>query len=499
MNDIASSRGIVGNMTRRIIKKLLTHNSTALRRIMNVPLAVALFAAAVGLVQSFPIPITVVDDWNTGFKLSFRIHMPQDVRGGWKLSLKFSKPVKAVQAFTALVTFISDDKRVACLENQPYNADLDKGRMVFMEFLGTKMVKDEKAPVPTLEFHPGPSSSCDVTPPPPATILPPSGEQERVATELVNEWSGGFKLKLKVLLLDKVSGGWKMTVTFSRVVNSLKTPNASKNPKKQRKTKEYYLEDEGYNAKLNKCDMLEMEIIGKVPKKKSTPEVTVTFRRKEGSYSGGSPDDCATPSPPATSAPQTTAAPSSSKPPSTARLTTQVASTARPTTKYHSTGKPTSGKQSTAGPTTAEVSTNQHTTKKPSTAAPTSSPGRYNLNEVLHKSILFYEAERSGKLPANNRISYRGDSALKDKGNEGEDLTGGWYDAGDHVKFGFPMAYSTTVLTWGLLEYRDAYQASGELADMLDCIKWPLDYFIKAHTSKFEFYGQVKWSYFEHG
>ena len=53
---------------------------------------------------------------------------------------------------------------------------------------------------------------------------------------------------------------------------------------------------------------------------------------------------------------------------------------------------------------------------------------KYNLNEVLHKSILFYEAQRSGKLPANNRIPWRGDSAMNDSGMHGEDLTGGWYD-----------------------------------------------------------------------
>ena len=53
---------------------------------------------------------------------------------------------------------------------------------------------------------------------------------------------------------------------------------------------------------------------------------------------------------------------------------------------------------------------------------------KYNYAEVLQKSILFYEAQRSGKLPANNRIPWRGDSALRDHGAEGQDLTGGWYD-----------------------------------------------------------------------
>jgi hypothetical protein len=53
---------------------------------------------------------------------------------------------------------------------------------------------------------------------------------------------------------------------------------------------------------------------------------------------------------------------------------------------------------------------------------------KYNYDEVLHKSILFYAAQRSGKLPVDNPIPWRADSALTDRGNNGEDLTGGWYD-----------------------------------------------------------------------
>ena len=54
---------------------------------------------------------------------------------------------------------------------------------------------------------------------------------------------------------------------------------------------------------------------------------------------------------------------------------------------------------------------------------------------------MFYEAQRSGPLPADNRIEYRYDSALDDL------IVGGYYDAGDHVKFGFPMAAMTTQVT----------------------------------------------------
>jgi len=117
--------------------------------------------------------------------------------------------------------------------------------------------------------------------------------------------------------------------------------------------------------------------------------------------------------------------------------------------------------------------------------------GNYDYAKVLSASILFYEAQRAGKLPADNRIKWRGDSMLDDKGDGGEDLTGGYFDAGDLVKFGFPMAYSVTVLAWGIVDYEDAYTKAGELANARAGVKWGTDYFIKAHTKDNEFYGQV--------
>ncbi|CAF1310342.1 unnamed protein product, partial [Didymodactylos carnosus] len=122
---------------------------------------------------------------------------------------------------------------------------------------------------------------------------------------------------------------------------------------------------------------------------------------------------------------------------------------------------------------------------------PTLPNGNYDYGAVLRASLLFYEAQRAGKLPANNRIPWRSDSMLMDRGENGEDLTGGYFDAGDYVKFNFPMAGTTTLLAWGVLDYEDAYATAGELVNAREALKWATDYFIKCHVSKREFYGQV--------
>lgn len=125
-------------------------------------------------------------------------------------------------------------------------------------------------------------------------------------------------------------------------------------------------------------------------------------------------------------------------------------------------------------------------------AGPLSAAGSsFNYGEALQKAIFFYDCQRSGKLPVDNRVSWRGDSGLADGADVAVDLTGGWYDAGDHVKFHFPMAASTTVLAWGLLENPTAFQSSGQLTPMLTNLRWVCDYLVKCHTAPNEFYGQV--------
>ena len=134
------------------------------------------------------------------------------------------------------------------------------------------------------------------------------------------------------------------------------------------------------------------------------------------------------------------------------------------------------------------------------------SDGSYNYTAALQKSLFFYDTERSGDLPNDFRVSWRGSSELCDSyvpldeshtnlsstwimdhhtvldpdENGGLDLSGGFHDAGDHVKFGLPQAYAASTLAWSYYEYADTYIAMDQDEEILSILRWFGDYFLRS-------------------
>ncbi|GAB2296951.1 Esterase/lipase/thioesterase [Dionaea muscipula] len=104
----------------------------------------------------------------------------------------------------------------------------------------------------------------------------------------------------------------------------------------------------------------------------------------------------------------------------------------------------------------------------------------HDYSDALHKCILFFEGQRSGKLPPNQRLRWRRDSALHDGSSTGVDLTGGYYDAGDNVKFGFPMAFTTTLLSWSVIDFERSLIEENEEGNAVRAVRWGTDYLLKA-------------------
>ncbi|XVF32853.1 hypothetical protein REPUB_Repub17cG0118400 [Reevesia pubescens] len=108
-------------------------------------------------------------------------------------------------------------------------------------------------------------------------------------------------------------------------------------------------------------------------------------------------------------------------------------------------------------------------------------PDNYTI--ALQRALMFFNAQRSGKLPANNNVSWRGDSCVDDGNGYLDGLEGGYYDGGDAVKYSFPASFAMTVLSWSVLEYSARYEAAGELNHVKDIIKWGTDFLLKTFNS----------------
>lgn len=123
-------------------------------------------------------------------------------------------------------------------------------------------------------------------------------------------------------------------------------------------------------------------------------------------------------------------------------------------------------------------------------------PDQYT--QALHKALMFFNAQKSGRLPKNNGVKWRGNSGLQD-GSDATDikggLVGGYYDAGDNTKFNFPMSFAMTMLSWSVIEYEHKYRSIKEYDHTRELIKWGTDYLLRTFNSSAStidhIYGQV--------
>lgn len=105
-----------------------------------------------------------------------------------------------------------------------------------------------------------------------------------------------------------------------------------------------------------------------------------------------------------------------------------------------------------------------------------------NYTKALSLSLEFYDAQGAGaRAESWRRVHWRKASALDDGSDVNIDLSGGWFDAGDHVKFSLPMSYSATMLSWGFLEYKTGFTLAEEEAYFKNNLKVALDYFLQTY------------------
>ena len=130
-----------------------------------------------------------------------------------------------------------------------------------------------------------------------------------------------------------------------------------------------------------------------------------------------------------------------------------------------------------------------------------------NYAKALQYSLFMYDANMCGTdVDENNLYNWRGDchvydaelpldttntnmsasfiskykSVLDPDGDGKLDVSGGFHDAGDHVKFGMPETYSASTVGWGFYEFREQYEATEQDTHTKTILRYFNDYFIRS-------------------
>lgn len=101
----------------------------------------------------------------------------------------------------------------------------------------------------------------------------------------------------------------------------------------------------------------------------------------------------------------------------------------------------------------------------------------HDYAEALQVGLTFLEVNEAGHTSPLNRLEWRGDSFLDDGEDVGHDLTGGWMDAGDHLKANNSMAPAASNTAWAVLTFPEVYQRNGQMPYVLNSLRFISDYF----------------------
>lgn len=132
-----------------------------------------------------------------------------------------------------------------------------------------------------------------------------------------------------------------------------------------------------------------------------------------------------------------------------------------------------------------------------------SAASNHDYGKALELSLYFYDANKCGEEVTGGALTWRKNCHTYDSqitsGNtnlgglysqyqsvfdpDGDgyiDLSGGYHDAGDFVKFNLPASYAASTLAWGVYEFESAYAETGCLGHAQEILRYFADYLIKS-------------------
>ena len=142
-------------------------------------------------------------------------------------------------------------------------------------------------------------------------------------------------------------------------------------------------------------------------------------------------------------------------------------------------------------------------------ANPTCQGTEGGLGEAFQKALWFLNVNKSGPGVINTYVQWRGDAHVMDqhikldptaatgvnmsqafitqnraildpKGTGEVDLSGGFHDAGDFIKFGLTTGFTASTLAWSMYEFPNSFRDAGLEDEAVNLLRWVDDYFMRS-------------------
>ncbi|MCH2132480.1 MAG: glycoside hydrolase family 9 protein [Phycisphaerales bacterium] len=128
---------------------------------------------------------------------------------------------------------------------------------------------------------------------------------------------------------------------------------------------------------------------------------------------------------------------------------------------------------------------------------PDQGDGPHNYGEALQKALTFYAAQRSGDLPDDYVLDWRGDcfdyefEQINGEYPHDPAIINRYMDAGDTPTFVLPISSAMTTMAWSALDFPGGYENAGLKDDLERVLRWHADWCVAAHPQPNVFCGQI--------
>jgi len=102
-----------------------------------------------------------------------------------------------------------------------------------------------------------------------------------------------------------------------------------------------------------------------------------------------------------------------------------------------------------------------------------------NYAEALKSATAWFDANRCGTDVDTDNVF----SSWRSACHTSDQIDGGFHDAGDHVKFGLPAAFSASAMGWALYEFGSEFDSASATTKALQELKIFSDYFLKCWSN----------------